>query len=378
MSLAGGPFLALWIASFLFYLSFQLVIPVVPLYAVGLGAGEAQLGLITGVFAFTAMLLRPVVGRLIDRLGRRPLILLGSAIFALAPLGYAAAGGLAALLALRVLHGSGMGVGQTAATVAAADLAPVARRGEAMGVFGLSSTVGIMIGPYVGIELYHRLGSSPTFAVAAALAAASVIVAATLPETRPPATGPTPRPRGMFSVAALYPSALFLAFYFGYGGVASFLPVFAEREGLGNVGLFFTVFALANIGVRRGAGRLADRAGRRVVVLPALVVTGLAFVALAAGRSPLWLAVAAALYGIGFGAGPPALLAMTTDRVPLEDRGRAMGTLFTALELGIFAGAILLGLYAGRFGYPAMWWGTAVLTWVAAVAAARDLRRRRG
>lgn len=55
-----------------------------------------------------------------------------------------------------------------------------------------------------------------------------------------------------------------------------------------------------------------------------------------------------------------------------------MGTFFTALELGIFAGAILLGLYAGRFGYRAMWWGTAVLTWVAAVAATRDFRRPRG
>src|SRR5439155_473209 len=80
--------------------------------------------------------------------------------------GYAAVGGLAALLALRVLHGSGMGFGQTAASVAAADLAPIARRGEALGVFGLASTFGIMLGPYAGIELYERFGSTTTFLVA--------------------------------------------------------------------------------------------------------------------------------------------------------------------------------------------------------------------
>ena len=377
MSLVGSPFRALWLAVFLFYLSFQLLVPVVPLYAVRLGASDVQLGLLTGLFAGTAMLLRPVVGQLTDSLGRRPLILLGSTIFAAAPLGYAAAGGLAALLALRVLHGSGMGFGQTAASVAAADLAPIARRGEALGVFGLASTFGIMLGPYAGIELYQRLGSTATFLVAASLAAGSVAVAATLPETRPPSAHAA-RPSGMLSVAAFYPSALYLAFFFGYGGIASFLPLFAEREQLGNPGLFYTLFALAGVAVRPGAGRLADRWGRRVVVLPALVAAGLALALLAAGRSPIWLGAAALLYGIGFGAGAPALMAMTTDRVPLEERGRAMGTFYTALELGIFAGAVLLGLFAERFGYRPMWWVAAFVAWLAAVAALRDVRRLRG
>ena len=77
MSLVGSPFRALWLAVFLFYLSFQLLVPVVPLYAVRLGASDVQLGLLTGLFAGPAMLLRPVVGQLTDSLGRRPLILLG-------------------------------------------------------------------------------------------------------------------------------------------------------------------------------------------------------------------------------------------------------------------------------------------------------------
>jgi predicted MFS family arabinose efflux permease len=55
-----------------------------------------------------------------------------------------------------------------------------------------------------------------------------------------------------------------------------------------------------------------------------------------------------------------------------------MGTLYTALELGVFAGALLLGLYAGRFGYRAMWWVAALVAWLAAVGASPDLRRPRG
>ncbi len=377
MSAYGRGFVALWITSFFFYLSFQLLFAVVPLYAVSLGAREAEIGLITGVFAFTAMLWRPFAGRLADGLGRRPLVVLGCALFALAPLGYAAAGSVLALLALRVLHGSGMGLGQTATSVVAADVAPVARRGEALGVFGLASSVGLAIGPLAGVELYQRLGSTATFGVAATLAAVSVLVAATLPETRPALSVPAAG-AGVFSAAALYPSALFLAFYLGYGGVAAFLPLFAEREGLGNPGLFLSVFAVAAIAVRYGAGRLADRVGRRIVVAPALVATGAALAVLAVAESASWLAAAGALYGLGFGAGQPALMAMTTDRVPPDERGRAMGTFYTALELGIFAGATLLGVYAGRFGYRSMWWLAAGVAWVAALAALSDVRRLRG
>jgi predicted MFS family arabinose efflux permease len=87
---------------------------------------------------------------------------------------------------------------------------------------------------------------------------------------------------------------------------------------------------------------------------------------------------AAALYGVGFGAGPPALLAMTADRVPPEERGRAMGTLYTAWELGILGGALLLGLRATPLGYETTWWMSAAIAGVGAGAALHPGRRPRG
>ena len=71
-------------------------------------------------------------------------------------------------------------------------------------------------------------------------------------------------------------------------------------------------------------------------------------------------------------------MAMTTDRVPPEERGRAMGTFFTAWELGISAGSVLLGVCADRAGYPAMWWVAAAVAWAGACAGARDITRPRG
>jgi MFS family permease len=87
---------------------------------------------------------------------------------------------------------------------------------------------------------------------------------------------------------------------------------------------------------------------------------------------------AALLYGVGYGAAQPALMAMTADRVPPEERGRAMGTFYTAWELGISGGSILLGMAATRFGYPVMWWTAAAVTWLGAVAATRHITRLRG
>lgn len=389
------PFVVLWLATLLFYLGFQLLLPVIPLYATALGAREAHVGLIIGVFALAAMVLRPLAGDLADRLGRRPLVLLGTAIFALAPLGYAVVATVPGLLLLRVFHGTGMGLGPTAATVIAADLTPPDRRGAAMGAYGLASAVALAIGPYLGGELVRRLGFTATFLVATAVEAGALLLAWTLPETRPvdglpsvqaPVPGASASARGRlarfwrrwFSSAAVFPSGLVLTLYVSYGGLATLLPLFAERRQLGNPGLFFTVFALMSLVVRSPAGRLSDRLGRRAVLAPALALAGVGLVLLGLARSPRMFLGSAALYGVGFGAGSPVLLAMTADRVPPAERGRAMGTLYAAWELGIFGGSILLGLCATGLGYEATWWIAAAMAAVGAAAALRPGGRPRG
>jgi MFS family permease len=389
------PFVVLWLATLLFYLGFQLLLPVMPLYATELGAREAHVGLIIGIFALAAMVLRPIAGDLADRLGRRPLVLLGAVIFLLAPLGYAVVRTVPGLLLLRFFHGTGMGVGPTAATVIATDLTPPDRRGAAMGAYGLASAVALAVGPYLGAALVRRAGFTATFLVATVIELGALLLAWTLPETRPvagpaatgaPAPGASAPARGAlgrfwrrwFSSAAVFPSGLVLALYVSYGGLATLLPLFAERRQLGNPGLFYTVFALVSLVVRSPAGRLSDRLGRRAVVAPALLLAAVGLVLLGLAASAEMFLASAAVYGVGFGAGQPALLAMTADRVPPAERGRAMGTLYTAWELGIFGGSILLGLSATRLGYEETWWIAAAIAAVGAAAALRPGRRPRG
>ena len=387
------PFLVLWCSTLLFYLGFQLLLPVVPLYAAALGAREAHVGFIMGSFALAAMVPRPIAGDLADRIGRRPLVLLGTAIFMLAPVGYALVGAIPGLLVVRLFHGAGMGFGPTAATVIATDLTPLAQRGAAMGLYGLASAVALAVGPYAGGEFVRRLGFGSTFLVATAIEAVALALAWTLPETRPAAglaraslAPPDGAPGGAlarfwrrwFSTAAVYPSALVLSLYVSYGGLAALLPLFAERRQLGNPGLFYTVYALVSLAVRSPAGWLSDRLGRRAVVAPALGISaaGLAVLALAASQRAFL--GAAALYGVGFGAAQPVLLAMTADRAAPGERGRAMGTLYTAWELGISGGSMLLGLCATTLGYAATWGTAAAIAGLGALAALWPTGRPRG
>lgn len=124
------PCLVLWCATLLFYLGFQLLLPITPLYATALGAREAEVGLIMGSFALAAMVLRPLAGDLADRIGRRPLVLLGTAIFMLAPVGYALVGTVPALLVVRLFQPSRSPSGRTPAgswSIALASYRPSSR-----------------------------------------------------------------------------------------------------------------------------------------------------------------------------------------------------------------------------------------------------------
>jgi MFS family permease len=246
-----------------------------------------------------------------------------------------------------------------------------------MGWYGTTSSLGLAVGPYMGVELVRAWGFRATFLLAAGVAAQGAGEAGRLPETRPAAADPGAAasrpgllsPARWFSRRALYPAALLLALFFPYGGVVGLLPLFAARAGLGNPGLFFAAFAVAVVLVRPRAGYLADRLGRAAVVAPALAAAGLALAVLALTRSPGGLVAAAVVFGVGFGAAQPALMAMAGDRVPAAERGRAMGTLYTAWELGISSGSVVLGLTADRLGYGAMWWAAAAAAWLGALAA---------
>jgi MFS family permease len=363
------PFAALWAASFCVFLSFYLLLPVLPVYAAGLGMPESAIGLVIGVFALASMAWKPWTGWVLDWRGRRPLLVAGSALFALASLGYPATRSVWSLLLIRVVHGTGMGFFPTAAAAVVADLAPPARRGEAMGIFGMAANLALAAGPALAGPATARLGFAGACAVATGLAIAGTGLALLTRETGTRAPRPPFRLRGLFAREALHPAALTLLVFVPYGALMAFLPLLAGERGVSNPGLFFTLTAVALLLVRTTAGRLSDRFGRPVVVAPALAVVTAALLVVALARAPWAIYGAGLLFGLGFGSAQPALMAWVTDTVPPGDRGRAMATYFTAWELGIGGGQILLGLVFPLAGFTGLFATAALIALVGAALA---------
>ena len=211
-------------------------------------------------------------------------------IFALASLGYIAAQSVQPILALRLFHGIGMGLFPTAATVVIAELAPATRRGEAMGWFGITNSLGLILGPVVGPAVAARLGFPALFLSAAGAAGLGMACICLVPAAeRPAPLSRLPRPGDLFSPAAVLPSLILLLLYIPYGTVVAFIPLVATSRGIANPGLFYAVFAVAMLLVRAKAGRGigqaraggGDRAGDDVTGLSFLVLG----VTTAAGRT---------------------------------------------------------------------------------------------
>jgi len=252
-----------------------------------------------------------------------------------------------------------------------ADLAPAARRGEAIGIWGLAPTVAMAVGPLAGGVLARVGGAAAAFLGTSLLFVAALLL---LVPVKEPRRAPLPHGRSVFPRGAFLPCAVLFLSSLSYGAIIAFVPV-QLGSGPGGTGAWFAVYAVSILLVRPFAGRLSDRRGRRAVVVPGLLVgaAGVALTGLA--RGPLALAAAAALYGIGIaGLSFPALVAWTVDRSG-EARGAAMAAFYGSYDLAIALGAAALGPVYDRFDFAALnLAGAAGILAAAALAFAPALR----
>jgi MFS family permease len=354
--------------NFLLFASMHLLRIPLPLYVEWVGGDLSQVGLVMGTFALSAILVRPYVGRLVDRLGGKPSLLLGSLIFAIGPLLYIVSRSVPALLVARFLHGLGISAFSTAYIVIIAASAPAGRSGEAIGLSAAAMPVALMTAPVIGANLLESQGFVPVFILSASVAALSLLMVFFIAEPRSTNRNDDSdggREGSFFSVLCLpsvwVPSGAMAVLAVTYGSILTFLPLFAIEQGIDNPGLFFTAYGLTVIAVQVLAGRVSDWVGRVRVIVPAMVLVVLAFPVLASVRSfPLLLGVAV-LYGLGFGSARATLNAWMVDKVPASIRGMAMSVAYGSFDLGVGLGSYLLGWVAQIWGYQVMYGSVGVV-----------------
>ena len=353
-------FIALVIANGFLFSGFHFLLPTLTLYAANLGATGSEIGLIGGIFGYSAIAIRFFTDTGVRRLGKKKCLYFGLALSILATLSYYVFNSIHAIIAARVLHGFGFGLSTTFAAAIVADVIPASRRGEGIGYFGLGSTVMMAIAPAVGLFLLNDIGPTALFFVSAAVSifavAAAFVCRAGKKEPNPPQREKTSWRNRICETGTGLPAVLTILFGAAYGSVNTYIAMMASEAHIANAGLFFitgTVFVFIS---RPFGGRLLDSKGAFAVVLPGSLLYLVALLLITAAHSLALLLVASVFYGLGAGLLLPALLTWILNMVRPERRSSASATFYNMLDIGTSTGLLILGIVAGFVGYRQMYW----------------------
>jgi MFS family permease len=343
-------FILISVASLFITLGFQMLLPVLPVFSAKLGGSDAWAGLVIGIFTFSSDLMRPVAGRLLDKQGRRGVYIIGLIVFLLCVLAYPWTSTILVLLILRFIHGFGWGASSTASSTVASDIIPKSRLGEGMGYFGLTSTLAMAVAPALGLGLLSRSGFNTVFYVSAGLVLISILIALPINYQKPDEQLIIEK-KGIIEKSAILPAIVIFFITMTYGSIVSFIALYAAQKQVENIGLFFTVYAAALLISRPYFGRLTDSKGASFAVFPGIICVILSMSMIYFANSLIAFLIAGFIYGIGFGAIQPALLALAVRNVSQSRRGAANATFFLGFDLGIGVGSIIWGLIAEILGY---------------------------
>ncbi|MGY3519481.1 MFS transporter [Micromonospora sp. PTRAS2] len=371
------------------YLGLTAVIPVLPAFLRDRhAAGDLVVGLVVTVTAGTALLVRPVAGALADRYGHRTVMLTGALVAALGGLLYFLPLAVPALVAVRLLLGAGEAALFTAGAVWTVALAPHHRRGQLIGLYGVSMWGGISAGTFLGATL-QQVSFTAVWALAAAapLLAAALIALVPVPHGEPGTAAPrepgTAAQRksggggGLLLRPALLPGTALALGAAGYAGLAAFVVLHLDARGIGSGVLVLSCFSAVYAGTRLVIGHLPDKLGpRRVAAWSAAgEAVGLTIVALAPN---LPVAVAGGVVtGVGFSLLHPSLALMVMNRAEPTRQGAAIGAYTSFWDLGLAVWGPVTGLVAATLDYPAVF-GVGAACAVAAAAMAAWIGRPAG
>ena len=341
------------LANFFIFLGFQMTLPTIPLFVHELDGSDRLVGIIVGIFTFSALLFRPYAGHALETKGRGFVYLSGLALFILSIGSFGFVTSIVILILFRIIQGIGWGFSTTASGTIATDLIPPSRRGEGMGYYGLSGNIALAIGPGLGLTLVNIVSFPTLFIICAMLGLVAFLISLNIRYKKIDKSPDKTRAArfDMIEKTAINPSILLFFITLTFGGIATFLPIYALEKDVAGIQLYFVVYALFLMISRVFAGRIYDLKGDLYVIPPGTVLIITAMLLLSWLPNTAVLIIAAALYGFGFGTVQPALQAWAVEKAPENRKGMANATFFSFFDLGIGVGAILFGQIAYLFNY---------------------------
>ena len=357
------------------------MLPNLSLYIQSFGATNQEIGWVMASFAVGLLGLRPKMAKLTDDIGRKPAMLIGISVIAIAPLlylsvrtlptviftlpflGWSFKSSVVLLAMTRAFHGISIAAFATAYSAAIADMAPPKSRGELIGYMSLSNPLGMAFGPAMGGYLEGSF-TLAFLAMATLGAVGTVCILATREPNRPSIEAdPTiPKPKRSSSYGAFWsllftppiriPALILFMVGIAFGSMVAFVPLHARQlEVPINIGLIYTVSAIASFSIRFLAGKASDRLGRGRFISLGLASYSLAMFTLWFSNSPQMFLLAGVFQGAGSGTLIPIIAALMADRSKPNERGLTFGLCLTGFDLGIALAGPVMGQIADIGSY---------------------------
>ena len=371
--------------------------PTLPIFAKNMTGTSVYAGLIMTVYTLAALASRPITGYLNDRIGRVKMLVIGAALCAVACFLYRYAAVIAVLIVFRILHGIGFGIHSTSGATVAADVIPRERMAEGLGIFGLYGTIAQALAPGIALSIIGDGDSNSNFAKLFILAAGISVVCmildsriryerrdknanegeqASVPDGDETDNEPLPKAFLGFEGGVVLPALVIICIFVAFSSVSSFLTLFAQERGMGNVGLFFTFTAVGMFLSRAFLGKVADKRGADILVIPSLLLLVISYAAI-----PFVNRVG--LFALGFpvglaqGAICPSVNTLMFRRCTRRRRGTAAAAFFSSIDLGFGFGALMFGVIEEFLGFNLLFWIAAIFAAAAVVIYLLSLTKKK-
>lgn len=354
--------LAVYLPTFFLAFGQGAVLPTMPLYAAGFTDSFSRISLAVAALALGTMLFDLPAGMLLERTGRRPMMLAGTALVALSSIGLAVAHSFPELVIYRLVGGIGSACWGISRLAFMADAVRIEDRGRALATFGGLQRIGTFAGPVTGGLIGGLFGLRAAFVLAAALALlATVISALFVPESRP-AGSVSARHRWQVLGRVLRlrykdfagASAAQIFAQMIRSGRQIIVPLYGANElglGVAAIGTIVSISAIVDMSLFLPAGILMDRLGRKYASIPSFVVmaAGMALIPLAGSFATLLAATA--VIGLGNGLGSGTMMTLGADLAPREAAGEFLGLWRLVGDSGQAGGPLAVGGIADLVGF---------------------------
>jgi MFS family permease len=408
--------LILFLCALFFWTSITCLLPTLPAYIQDIGATAKQVGYVMGCFAiglllsrvwlgkladdglihlikdiklnsaitnFFIRILRKFIGKLVDYPSRKLVIIIGTLVATLAPIGYLLLNSIPELMAIRAFHGVSIAAFTTGYSALVVDLSPPKQRGELIGYMSLAVPIGMAVGPAVGGFLQEYTSYQILFTVSASCGILASILATQIREFESfpkykTSSNVMPLKRDksndrtfkqiIFNPSFLVPTVILLLIGCLFGTLVTFLPLYLRDVGLTlNVGLFYSTAAIASFVVRFISGRASDKHGRGIFISISIICYIFSMILLTFVQSNNILLLSAILEGTGAGMLIPIILALISDRCSAAERGKVFAICVSGFDVGMALGGPVLGSLLLDWGYRFLFVMTAIMAIMALI-----------